>query len=273
MPIDLPDFETLHIDITDIAAHITLNRPDVRNAMNYQMVAELYEVFSTLHDKRDVRAVVLSGAGGMFCAGGDIKEMRTSEVPAQTQAGNLDDMLRAINHAPQVVIAQVEGGAFGGGFGLVCVSDIAIAAEDALFALPEVRLGVAPAFISPFVIQRIGLMRARELMLTGRRFDGQRAFDYHLVHDVVPANDLTQAVQSQLDHIRECAPGALAATKALIFDVMDKPLDETVAYRANLLNQLRGGEEGQEGLLAFKEKRSPAWTHQDALTHSKGDAS
>lgn len=255
----MQDFATLRVEVDDFTAFVTLNRPEVKNAMNAQMVAELTTLFASLGDDRSVRAVVLSGADGVFCSGGDIKEMRERPMPAAQDANNLDAMLRTVNQAPQVVIAKVEGAALGGGLGLVCVSDVAIASSSARFGLTEVRLGVAPSFISPYVLQRMGLTRARELMLTGRRFDGQTAFEYGLVHEAVPAEELDHAVRKELDEIRKCAPGAIAAIKELIFAVYGKSLQDTVEYRANLLNRLRGGEEAQEGLSAFLEKRQPAW--------------
>lgn len=251
--------ETIQVKQKGFALYITLNRPETRNAMNNQMVAELTTVFEQISDNRSIRAVILSGADGTFCSGGDIKEMRSNPLPSAESAHNLDTMLRTVNQAPQVVIARVEGVALGGGFGLVCVSDIAIADMDARFGLPEVRLGVAPSFISPFVLQRIGLTRARELMLTGRRFNGKLAQAYGIVHEACSKEQLDHFIEVELDEIRHCAPEAIAAIKKLIFTVYDQPLDDTVAYRADLLNRLRAGDEAQEGLLAFMEKRSPKW--------------
>ena len=257
-----PSFETLlyTVDTTRGYAHITLNRPETRNAMNFRMVEELHQVAEGLRGQRAVRVIVLRGANGTFCAGGDIKEMRENSVPGNGSRVNLDQMLRAFNTAEQIVVSVVEGAALGGGFGLVCVSDIALAATTAEFGLPEVRLGLTPAFISPFVIERLGLTRARELMLSGRRFKGTAAADYGLVHRAVEPDQLEAALEELLNELRHCAPGAVAATKALIFTVKDKPLDDTVAYRADLLNQLRAGEEAQEGLLAFMQKRPPRWS-------------
>lgn len=251
--------ETLLVEQQDFTMYVTLNRPETRNAMNFQMVGELTQVFTQLRDRRDVRAIILSGSEGTFCSGGDIKEMRENPVPATESANNLDNMLRAVNQASQVVIAKVEGAAMGGGFGLVCVSDIAIADEETKFALPEVRLGIAPSYISPFVLQRIGLTRARELMLTGRRFNGKLAQVYGIVHEACSNDQLNHFIEVELDEIRQCAPGAIAAIKDLIFNVYRKPLDDTVAYRAELLNTLRTGKEAQEGLLSFIEKRAPVW--------------
>jgi isohexenylglutaconyl-CoA hydratase len=174
-------------------------------------------------------------------------------------SGTLDKMLRAINEAPQVVIAKIEGAAMGGGFGMVCVADIAIASTEAKMGLPEVRLGIVPALISPYVIERVGLTRARELMLTGRRFDGLTARDYGIVHEAVVPEELEARVQIILDEIKQCSPNALAACKRLIFAVKDSPTDATVDYRTNLLTELRRSDDGQEGMTAFVEKRPPKW--------------
>ncbi|QPC81600.1 enoyl-CoA hydratase/isomerase family protein [Phototrophicus methaneseepsis] len=255
--------QTLLIDIQGYVAYITLHRPQAKNAMNYAMIGELFDVFTALKSRPEIRAVVLSGAEGTFCAGGDIKEMRTSPVPASESACNLDAMLQAVNEAPQIVIAKIEGAALGGGLGLVCVSDVAISSETALFGLPEVRLGIAPSFISPYVLARIGLTRSRELMLTGRRFKGAEALNYGLVHQCCPADELDNAVAAVLADIQQCAPGAIAAIKALIFEVADKPPEVTLAYRADLLNALRAGEEAQEGMQSFSQKRPPKWSLKD----------
>lgn len=253
------NYETIDVIPVGMAVHVTLNRPHARNAMNFQMTRELTEVFQSLKGNRDYRAIILSGKGGMFCSGGDIKEMRENTVPASESAFNLDAMLQAVDTADQIVIAQVEGAALGGGLGLLCVSDIAIAATNTIFGLTEVRLGIAPAFISPYVLRRIGLTRSRELMLTGRRFNGTEAHAYGLVHDVCEPDEVRGCIDRYLTEIQQSAPGAIAAIKRLIFNVLDRPLDKTVDYRAEVLNTLRGGAEAQEGMLAFVEKRTPKW--------------
>ncbi|MAU09224.1 MAG: enoyl-CoA hydratase [Anaerolineaceae bacterium] len=259
----MPDSNTRDQDIlfemNGFVATVTLNRPQAKNALTYAMMERLYTIFTELKGNRDVRAVILRGAGGTFCAGGDIKQMRDTPIPSSMAAGNIDAMLRAINEASQVVITRVDGAAIGAGFGLISVSDIAVASETAIFSLPEVRLGIAPAFISPYIIDRIGLTRARELFLTGRRFGGQDAEKYGLVHECVPENELDAAVEHWLDHLKQCAPGAIAATKEIIFEVRNKPLDETVEFRADRVNQLREAEEAQEGMRAFIEKRPANW--------------
>jgi isohexenylglutaconyl-CoA hydratase len=256
-------FETILVDIQPPFARVTLNRPKQRNAMNFQMVDELLTAFTALRDNRDVRAIILSGAGGHFCAGGDIGDLQAaagmSEDEQDATVSRLDAMLRAVNEAPQAVIAKVDGVALGGGFGLACVSDVCIAATTATFGLPEVRLGLAPAVIAPFVIQRLGLTRARILMLTGTRFDGVTAHEYGLIHEVCPPEILDECTDAILTELRECSPNAIRAIKGLLFEAIGKSLDESLPYRARLLNTLRGGDDGQEGMMAFIQKRPPRW--------------
>lgn len=256
-------FATIIVDLTPPFARVTLNRPEARNAMSAQMNKDVLAAFEALRDNRDVRAIVLAAAGATFCTGGDIQELaassQVSEVENLAYARRAEAMLRAVNQAPQVVIARVQGAAMGGGLGLVCASDIAIASTDATFGLPEVRLGLAPAMISPFVLQRLGLTRSRELMLTGRRFGAEQAKEYGLVHEVCAPDELDNRAQAVLDDVRQCSPNAIAAIKRLLFEVMDKDPDATVDYRARLLLDLRQSPEGQEGMAAFVEKRAPKW--------------
>ncbi len=255
--------ETILIQQQPPFATITLNRPEARNAMSQQMVLELRQAFDDLRDNRTIRAILLTGAGGTFCAGGDLKEMQAAfnqqDNDDSERTAQFDSLLQAVQHAPQVVIAQVEGAAMGGGFGLVCVADIAIASASAVFGLPEVRLGLIPALISPYVIRRIGLSNARKLMLTGARFGGEEAFRYGLVHEVCTADLIEERVAATLEDIRQASPQAIAACKELIFRVSEADINETTSYRAKMLDDLRHGESGQEGMMAFIEKRKPTW--------------
>lgn len=255
-------YQTIELIAQTPFASITLNRPRVRNAMNFQMVDELIAAFEELSTLDDVRAVVVRGADGNFCAGGDLNELQgmiLSENEQETRLGRLDTLLKAVNRSPKVVIAQVDGAALGAGFGLVCVADIAIASTTASFGLPEARLGIAPAIIAPYVIQRIGLTRTRLLMLTGVRFDGVSAHEYGLVHEVCPAEILDQCVDAILTEVRECSPVALAVCKRLIWESVDHSTDNSLAFRAHLLNTLRQSSDGQEGMQAFRQKRPPRW--------------
>ncbi|MDX2161269.1 MAG: enoyl-CoA hydratase-related protein [bacterium] len=260
-----PLYETLIVTLAPPFAHITLNRPHKRNAMNFAMMDEIAAVFAALHPRDDIRAVVLQGAEGNFCAGGDLADLAQAaqgmtREQEDRQISRLEAALLAANDAPQVVVARLEGAVMGGGFGLACISDIAIAADDAAFALPEVRIGLAPSLIAPYIVQRMGLTQARRLMLTGERFNGQQALAYGIVHEAVKSDALDSRIQAILDELRQCAPGAIRAVKALLHTVMAHPAAETLAYRASLINDLRYSAEGQEGMAAFLAKRAPKWT-------------
>lgn len=262
---DLPTCETLLLSRDKGVLHVTLNRPDSRNAMSLAMVGELRAVLASVHADRSVRVIVLRGAGGHFCAGGDIKDM----AGARSAGGQgYRELNRAFGHlleeaqgAPQVLVAVLEGAVLGGGFGLACVSDIAICRQDARFGLPETTLGILPAQIAPFVVKRIGLTQARRLALTAARFDGTEALRLGLVH--LCEND-AQALEQRLDdvieQIRQCAPGANAQTKALLLASETEHLDTLLDHAADLFADAVRGDEGVEGTLAFVQKRKPAWT-------------
>lgn len=255
--------ETLEVNTDGAVMFITINRPEVHNAMNDLMVTELIQIFEAMHDDRSIRAVVLRAAGETFSAGGDLGDIKRHEAMSHDERvaniARFDTMLRAVNEAPQVTIAQVQGGALGGGFGLVCCSDIAIASEKARFGLPEVRMGLAPSLISPYVIARMGLTRARALMLTGGHLNAGEALNAGVVTEVCEPDQLETSVQAVIRSILQCAPHALAETKKLIFHVMSHSLSESLPYRAELITRLRYSEEGQEGMEAFMEKRKPSW--------------
>lgn len=257
-------YETILLDVDGPFAAITLNRPAKRNAINFQMMDDLIAAFDALATQPDVRAVVLAGAGDHFCAGGDFADMltRTAGMNADEQdrlMTRMDDLLHRVMTAPHVVIAKVQGSALGGGFGLVCAVDIALASTTAVFGMPEVRLGLAPSLIAPYVIQRVGLSRARLLMLTGGRFDGVSAHEYGVVQEVCPPDILDECTRAILTDLSECSPSAIRAIKDLIFAVHDRPTTETALYRAHLINTLRLGEDGQEGMTASLMKRKPRW--------------
>jgi len=247
--------------------HITLNRPEVRNAMNGTMVAELSAVFDAIADDRSVRAVLIHGAGGTFCAGGDIKDMRKMLAKPEDGSDPARDMNRAFGHliqkvdrAPQAVIAVLEGAVLGGGLGLACVSDLALAHRDTQFGLPETGLGIPPAQIAPFVVRRVGLTQARRLAVLGARFDSEEASRIGLVHGLFTSEDeAAELVRGALVQIRRCAPGANAVTKQLMLDVDRVPLDDLLDRAAGDFAACLRGEEGTEGTRAFREKRLPRW--------------
>ncbi len=257
------EYETLAINVDSAVATVTLNRPEARNALSHQMVEDLLDFFQRIRDSRSARVVVIRAAGKTFCVGGDIRDLSAplSEAEERAAIARVDTLLRAINRAPQVVIERIHGAVLGGGIGLVCVSDIALASAGARFGLPEVRLGIVPALISPFVAQRLGLTNARRWMLTGAQFDARAAQAVGLIHEVCDDEAALDARVDAIVHdVLQCSPNALAECKKLLFEVLENP--ETLAYRVDLLNRLRRSDDGQEGMRAFLEKRPARWAPQ-----------
>jgi methylglutaconyl-CoA hydratase len=244
--------------------HLTLNRPDVRNAFNAEMIAELAAWATGVPRSSDVRAVVIGGAGKVFCAGADAAWLAKSAAHSEDE--NLRDamatsqMFRAIDELPVPVIGRVHGAAIGGGAGLTAVCDVVVAADDAVFGFTEVKLGIIPAVISPFVLNKIGPSAARELFVTGARFPAARAYKIDLVHAVVPAPDLDTTIERYLAEILASGPEAIAAAKKLVRDVWANRSDEISTLTAQALASRRASAEGQEGLRAFLEKRKPRWS-------------
>jgi methylglutaconyl-CoA hydratase len=243
--------------------HLTLNRPDVRNAFNEAMIAELAEWAEALHADASVRAAILRGAGPAFSAGGDLSWM--ASTIGYTRAQNLRDaealarLYHRLDTLPFPLIGCVHGAALGGGSGLAAVCDIVIAARDATFGFTEVRLGIVPAIISPYVVAKIGQSAARELFLTGARFSAERARQIGLVHVVAEPEALEDDVRRVVDGVLACGPQAVASAKALIRRAAGGPSAETAAMAAETLADARVSAEGQEGLRAFLDKRRAAW--------------
>ena len=251
---------TLLLDAHNGVLHITLNRPECRNAMSLEMVNELSAVLAQLDSQ--VRAVMISGAGGHFCAGADVKDMARIGGTPQLQALNraFGTLLQAVEALPQVVIVVLQGAVLGGGFGLACVSDIAIADHKAQFGLPETSLGLLPAQIAPFVVKRIGLTQARRLALTAARFDGIEAQRLGVVHFTEhDPQALAQRLDEVLGDVLRCAPGANARTKALLLASVEQPLGPLLDQAAQWFAEAVNGEEGIEGTQAFVHKRKPSW--------------
>jgi len=245
--------------------HVTLNRPEVRNAFNADMIGEIADWAARIAaSSGELRAVVISGAGKAFCAGGDAAWM--AQTVAYSDEENVRDaralagMFRAINSLPVPVIGRVHGAAMGGGAGLAAVCDIVVAAEEATFGFTEVKLGLIPAVVSFFVLQKIGQSAARELFLTGARFPAARAYEIGLAHAVVPAADLDATVARYLGELATGGPEAIAAAKSLIAAVADMGPDEAAAFTADAIATRRRSAEGQEGLRAFLDKRPPRWS-------------
>jgi methylglutaconyl-CoA hydratase len=245
---------------------LTLNRPDVRNAFNEDVIAELTAWAARTREaaaRHDIRAVVIAGAGKTFCAGADVtwmaKTVRYTEEENLRDAMAMSRMFAAINELPVAVIGRVQGAALGGGAGLAAVCDIVVAEDAALFGFTETKLGILPAVISPFALAKIGQSAARALFLTGARFPAARAKDIGLIHDVVPAADLDAAVDRHLHELLTAGPEAVAAAKALIPNVWGRSIADAMPRTAAAIAARRVSPEGQEGLRAFLEKRKARW--------------
>ena len=268
----LPETPNALVELRSGVLHFTFNRPDARNAMSVGLLNDLCNTFDAIAEDRSIRAVVLRGAGGNFCAGGDIKDMASARQAPRTQHSDpvidysraFGTMLRKVNEAPQATIALIEGAVRGGGFGLCCVSEVAIAVADARFGLPETGLGLPPAQIAPFVVERVGLTEARRLGVCGGRFDGAEAARLGLVHFVESdAASLEARLDEVLDQIRRCAPQANAVTKRIMLGVSRADPDDLLDDAARDFAECLRGDEGTEGTMAFIEKRLPNWAAKD----------
>lgn len=256
--------EGVLLSVERAVATVTLNRPRVHNAFDDATIRLLTRTFDAIGRRRDVRVVVLAGQGESFCAGADLAYMRRcagfSPAENEEDARALARLLFALDRLPQPTVARVHGPAYGGGVGLVAACDIAVAAETASFALSEVRLGLIPAVISPFVIRAIGESWSRRLILTGERFDAEAAARLGLVHEVVPAGALAERSAALAALLLQGAPDAQRRAKALVAAVSGKPIDEALAGdTAQAIAEARASEDGREGISAFLEKRPPRW--------------
>lgn len=246
-------------------AVVTLNRPKVHNAFNPQVIEKLSDIFETLRGADGVRVVLVEGAGPSFSAGADLAWMRAaadySATDNREDAGDMASMLHRLHTLPQVTIALVHGAAMAGGCGILSACDIAIATKTASFALSEVRLGIIPAVISPYVIRAIGARAAHRYFLTAERFDAATAHALGLVHILVDDNNaLAQESERLVQQVFTCAPGAIHAAKELIAAVEGQPIDaEVMRDTSRRIAERRASDEAKEGLSAFLEKRKPKW--------------
>jgi methylglutaconyl-CoA hydratase len=245
-------------------ATVTLTRPDVRNAFNDDVIAELTTAFQTLGARADVRAIVLAAEGPAFCAGADLNWMRRmagySREENLADARRLAAMLRTIHDCPKPTVARVQGDAYAGGVGLVAVCDIALAVETAGFCLSEVKLGLIPATIGPYVVRAMGVRAAQRYFLTAERFDAAEARRIGLVHEVVPPDALDARVDALVRSLCSAGPSAVAAAKRLVHDVAEAPLDDAlVARTVEAIADIRASAEGREGVQSFLQKRKPQW--------------
>lgn len=254
---------TLRIEITGRVARVTLSRPQAHNAFHPELVAELAGFFKGIGNEPGVQVVLLAAEGKSFSAGADLEWMQRisglSDGENRNDARSLATMFAALDECPKVVIARVQGAALGGGAGLVACCDSAVAADTAVFGFPEVRLGLIPAVIAPYVVRKIGVNATRELFLSGERISATRAQTLGLVHHVAAAEKLDEELQGRIEAFLAGAPGAQNEAKALVREIGGKIPPEIFETTIESLARRRTSEEGREGLRAYLEKRKPAW--------------
>ncbi len=254
---------TVLCEVNGGIAKIKLNRPDVRNAFNAELIQELGDTFKKVEKDEAVRVVILSGEGGFFCAGADLNWMKSFVGASQTEneadARKLGDLLNGLNSFPKPLIVVAHGAAVGGGVGLVAVADIALAAEETMYSLAEVKLGLIPAVISPFVIAKMGGNAARRYFLTGEKFGNDEAYRFGLIHEEVPSDELAGRAVEMAKQLLASGPNAIKACKELIARVSSTLTPEVRDYTVKKIAELRVSAEAQEGIAAFLEKRKPSW--------------
>jgi len=247
--------------------HVTLNRPDKRNAMSLAMVEELLALLASVDGDRSVRAIVLRGAGGHFCAGGDIADMQRAAAESADRGTDaiaqlnrrFGHLMQAVDSASAAVIAVCEGAVMGGGFGLACVADVTIAVDGARFRLPETSLGITPAQIAAFLVRRLGLSQARRLAVTGATLDARAALSLGLAHIHADPTSVNAELETVLDQIRRCEPRAVAETKAIMNAVGSTPLDTILDDAAAGFSALAQSETAQAGMLARLTRQPAPW--------------
>ena len=267
-------YKTLEIFVRQNVSVIWMNRPEVRNAFNETMIAELTQAFQAADADKNIRAVVLAGHGPAFCAGADLNWMKKMSGYTlrenQADAMSLAAMLNTIYMMKKPTVARVHGPAFAGGMGLVAACDIAIAAQEAEFCLSEVKLGLTAATISPYVVAAMGERYARRYFLTAERFTAAEAFRIGLVHDLATTAELDASVNALLSHLIEASPAAIAASKELIRAVARAPIEQKlIADTAARIAAARASADGKEGIRSFLEKRKPSWAEIKPQTTSK----
>lgn len=260
----MSELETLNVVEREGVVTIALERPEVHNAFNDTLIREMLEIFDGFDGRDDLRAVVLRGNGKNFCAGADLNWMASMVDYDRSQnirdSARLAKMFASINESPIPVIGRVQGAAIGGGVGLVAVCDVVIAEKGAKFGLSEVKLGILPAVISPYVIRKIGETHARALFLTGERFDSERALRIGLVHTIVEGDEkLDQAVEEAVANLRTSGPQAVRECKRLIDHVAHSELAEAIPYTIEAIADRRTSEEGQAGMKAFLQREKAPW--------------
>lgn len=257
-------FETVSL-ATDArgVATLTLNRAEKRNALSAQMIAELSMAAEQLANDDAVRVVVLTAVGKTFCAGGDLawmqEQMAASSETRFREARKLAEMLQALNTLPKPLIGALQGNAFGGGVGMACICDVAIGVDSLKMGLTETRLGIIPATIGPYVVARMGEACARRVFMSGRLFGAQEAVSLGIIARAVPTEDLGAAIEAEVVPYLSCAPGAVAAAKALVRDLGPRLDDQTIDHTINALVSRWETAEAADGIAAFFDKRKPGW--------------
>ena len=260
-PIETQLMSMLVVKQEGAVRHLVLNRPEKHNAFHHELIEALSEAFASLRNDDSVRVVVLRGEGRSFSAGADLDWMKSQGEASDEEnfqsSLRMGRLFRDIDQCPKPVVAAIQGAALGGGAGLVCSADIALAGPKALFGFTEVRLGLVAAVISPFVLRRLGYSVAREKLLTGERFGSEEAHRIGLVHQV--AEDLEEATEALCQRLLKCSPQAQAASKKLLSEIWDLPEAEQLEKAARFIADARASEDGREGLAAFLDKRAPSW--------------
>lgn len=273
-PAEAPAWTTIAVEERNAVALVTLNRPDVHNAFDETLIAELTQALLALDASPNVRAVILRGAGTTFCAGADLNWMRRmadySYEENLADASALATLLQTLYGLSKPTIARVHGASYGGGVGLIACCDIAVSVPEATFALSEAKLGLIPATIAPYVIEAIGARQARRYFLTAERFEAADAFRMGLVHELAAPSELDERINGLLGALTLAGPHAHAAAKALIRAVAHRPIDRNVvADTAERIASIRAGDEAREGIAAFLTRRPPAWVPQ-SLRNKRG---
>ncbi|MFP5460994.1 MAG: enoyl-CoA hydratase/isomerase family protein [Gammaproteobacteria bacterium] len=257
-------YTTIETELTQGVALVWLNRPALRNAMNDVLIDETADAVQRAIDDEAVRAIVLAGRGSAFCAGADLAWMasgRTMSPEASLEDSlRLARLLRLLHDSPKPTVARVQGPAFAGGMGLVAACDVSVASTEARFCLSEVKLGLIPAMISPYVIRAMGAQQARRWFVTGEVFDAAEAWRIGFVHELVQPDGLDEAVNGIVGHLLAGGPKALGECKRLVQDMAGRPIDDTIGREtASRIARVRATDEAQEGIAAFFDKRRPAW--------------
>ena len=257
------EFSTIKYEVDNRVARVTFNRPEIHNAFNNTVITEMQQVFNEIKKDDNIRVVVLTGAGKSFCAGADLNWMRSvvnqSFEQNLAESNALAELFHSMYSCKRPIIGRINGAAIGGGTGFVAVCDIAITARSAVFSFSEVKIGVVPACIGPYVVKKIGEGKTRELFITGERMNAERAHEVGLVNRVVDNDQLDSEVDKLIKFILSSGPEAVAMAKKLIGEVPAMTPEQFKPYTAEMIARLRLSDEGQEGMDAFLNKRKPRW--------------